>query len=64
MVDVESPGIAQAQPSIRWPQPWCLAPPPARAVELSVAKNRHGDTGTLSLIVRSELGTMREEARV
>jgi hypothetical protein len=49
MVDVEGPGIAQAQPSIRWLQPWCPAPPPARAVELTVAKNRQGDTGKLSL---------------
>ena len=36
---------------------------PARAVELTVAKNRQGDTGKLSLIFRSDLGTMREEAR-
>ena len=40
------------------------ATPPARAVELTVAKNRHGDTGKLPLIFRPDLGTMREEARV
>jgi len=39
------------------------ATPLARAVELTVAKNRHGDTGKLSLIFRPDLGTMREEAR-
>jgi replicative DNA helicase len=39
------------------------AMPPARAVELTVAKNRHGDTGKLGLIFRPDLGTMREEAR-
>jgi len=39
------------------------ATPPARAVELTVAKNRHGDTGKVGLIFRSDLGTMREEAR-
>ena len=40
-----------------------LATPPARAVELTVAKNRHGDTGKVALIFRPDLGTMREEAR-
>jgi replicative DNA helicase len=40
------------------------ATPPARAVELTVAKNRHGDTGKVGLIFRPDLGTMREEARV
>jgi len=40
-----------------------LATPPARAVELTVAKNRHGDTGKVPLIFRPALGTMREEAR-
>jgi len=40
------------------------ATPPARAVELTVAKNRHGDTGKLPLIFRPDLGTMREEARL
>ena len=39
------------------------ATPAARAVELTVAKNRQGDTGKLSLIFRPDLGTMREEAR-
>jgi replicative DNA helicase len=38
------------------------AMPPARAVELTVAKNRHGDTGKIGLIFRPDLGTMREEA--
>jgi len=37
------------------------ATPPARAVELTVAKNRHGDTGKVGLIFRPDLGTMREE---
>lgn len=41
-----------------------LATPPARAVELPLAKNRHGDTGKLPLIFRPDLGTMREEARI
>jgi replicative DNA helicase len=41
-----------------------LATPPARAIELTVAKNRHGDTGKVGLIFRPDLGTMREEARV
>jgi len=40
-----------------------LATPPARAVELTVAKNRHGDTGKVGLIFRPDLGTIREEAR-
>src|SRR5262250_3183693 len=39
------------------------ATPPARAVELTVAKNRHGDTGKVGLIFRPDLGTIREEAR-
>jgi replicative DNA helicase len=39
------------------------ATPPARAVELTVAKNRHGETGKVGLIFRPDLGTMREEAR-
>jgi len=37
--------------------------PPARAVDLTIAKNRHGDIGKLSLIFRPDLGTMREEAK-
>jgi replicative DNA helicase len=41
-----------------------LATPPARAVELTVAKNRHGDTGKIGLIFRPDLGTLREEARL
>jgi replicative DNA helicase len=40
-----------------------MAAPPTRAVELTVAKNRHGDTGKVGLIFRPDLGTMREEAR-
>ena len=39
------------------------ATPPARAVELTVAKNRHGDTGKVGLIFRPDLGTMREESK-
>jgi replicative DNA helicase len=39
------------------------ATPPARAVELTVAKNRHGETGRVGLIFRPDLGTMREEAK-
>lgn len=39
------------------------ARPPARAVDLTIAKNRHGDIGKLALIFRPELGTLREEAR-
>src|SRR5574341_824382 len=39
------------------------ATPPARAVELTVAKNRHGDTGKVGLIFRPDLGTMHQEAR-
>jgi replicative DNA helicase len=41
-----------------------LATPPARAVELTVAKNRHGETGKLGLIFRPDLGLMREEVRL
>ncbi len=37
------------------------ATPPARAVERTVAKNRHGDTGKVGLIFRPDLGTMRPE---
>jgi replicative DNA helicase len=40
-----------------------MATLPARAVELTVAKNRHGDTGKVGLIFRPDLGTMREEAK-
>ncbi len=40
-----------------------MATPPARAVDLTVAKNRHGDTGKVGLIFRPDLGTMREEAK-
>jgi hypothetical protein len=31
-----------------------MATPPARAVELTVAKNRHGDTGKVGLIFRPD----------
>ena len=41
-----------------------MATPPARAVELTVAKNRHGDIGKVGLIFRPDLGTMREEAKL
>jgi replicative DNA helicase len=37
---------------------------PARAVDLTIAKNRHGETGKIALIFRPDLGTLREEARV
>jgi replicative DNA helicase len=40
-----------------------LANPPARAVDLTVAKNRHGDIGKVELIFRPDLSTMREELR-
>jgi replicative DNA helicase len=40
-----------------------MATPPARAIELTVAKNRHGETGKVGLIFRPDLGTMREEAK-
>ena len=40
-----------------------MATPPARATELTVAKNRHGDTGKVGLIFWPDLGTMREEAK-
>src|ERR671930_1323473 len=35
--------------------------PPARAVDLVVAKHRYGDTGRVGVIFRPDLGTMREE---
>lgn len=37
--------------------------PPARAVKLTVAKNRHGETGGVPLIFRPDMGQLREEAR-
>jgi len=40
-----------------------MTTPPARAVEVTVAKNRHGDTGKVGVIFRPDLGTMREEAK-
>lgn len=36
---------------------------PARAVDLTVAKNRHGETGRVALIFRPDVGILREEAR-
>lgn len=39
------------------------ATPPAQAVTLTVAKNRHGETGKASLIFRPDIGQLREEAR-
>jgi replicative DNA helicase len=40
------------------------ARPPARAVDLTLAKNRHGDIGKMGLIFRPDLGTLREEAQL
>jgi len=37
------------------------ATPPARAVERTVAKNRHGDTGKVGLLFLPDLGTMQPE---
>ena len=37
--------------------------PPARAIDLVVAKNRQGDIGKIALIFRPDLGTLREEER-
>ena len=37
--------------------------PPARAVDLIIAKNRHGDVGKVPLIFRPDLSGMREEAK-
>jgi replicative DNA helicase len=37
--------------------------PPARAVDLIIAKNRHGDVGKVPLIFRPDLSAMREEAK-
>ena len=39
-----------------------MATPPVRAVDLTVAKNRHGDTGKVGLIFRPDVGTMRQES--
>jgi replicative DNA helicase len=36
-------------------------PPPARAVDLVLAKNRFGDTGLVPLVFRPDLGDLREE---
>jgi replicative DNA helicase len=38
--------------------------PPARAVDLTIAKHRHGEIGAVSLIFRPDIGTIREEAHV
>lgn len=35
---------------------------PARALDLTVSKNRHGETGKLNLIFRPDVGKMRPEA--
>jgi replicative DNA helicase len=40
------------------------ARPPARAVDLTLAKNRHGDIAKMGLIFRPDLGTLREEAQL
>ena len=37
--------------------------PPARAVDLVIAKNRQGDIGKIALIFRPDLSTLREEER-
>lgn len=37
--------------------------PPARAVDLIIAKNRHGDVGKVPIIFRPDLSAMREEAK-
>ena len=39
-----------------------MATSPARALDLTVAKNRHGETGTVELIFRPDWGTMRPES--
>jgi replicative DNA helicase len=39
------------------------AVPPARAVDLTLAKHRHGDIGKIELMFRPDLGTLREVAR-
>jgi replicative DNA helicase len=39
-----------------------MATDPARALNLTVAKNRHGETGRVELIFRPDLGTMRPES--
>lgn len=39
-----------------------IATDPARAMDLVVAKNRHGETGTVDLIFRPDYGIMRPEA--
>ena len=36
---------------------------PARAVDLTIGKNRNGATGKVELIFRPDIGTLREEAR-
>jgi replicative DNA helicase len=36
--------------------------PPARAIDLTIAKNRHGDTGMVQLIFKPDAGEFREEA--
>jgi replicative DNA helicase len=40
-----------------------VAMPPARAVDLTLAKHRQGDTGKVELIFRPDVGTLREVAR-
>lgn len=45
------------------PDPKREAMPPARAVRLHVGKNRYGETGSLALIFRPDVGALREEAR-
>jgi replicative DNA helicase len=40
-----------------------IVSPPARAVDLTIAKNRDGDVGFVPLIFRPDLGIMREEQK-
>lgn len=37
---------------------------PARAVDLTIGKNRNGATGKVELVFRPDIGTLREEAKV
>lgn len=39
------------------------ATPPARPVDVTIAKHRNGDTGRLELIYRPDVATIREAAK-